>query len=851
LQPAEITGRYNSVNDTIAIKVKVPKIVYNGNTISGAVIDVDTKGDSLVYNVVVDNISNASIGLPYTKISGTVAHNVANYELVLKDAKNKDQYAIAGTLETKDHTNTVKLNSENFLLNYEKWIIPADNAILLNEKGVLINNFNLSNKRSSIKVQSQENVPNAPLAVEFVDFDLITLTNSIKEKNREATGIVNGKVLLKDFQNNPLFTADLNIGNFTFNKDTVGNIAIKVDNDRANVYDAKVEITENGNQLDLNGTYRADSSTFDFVLDIDKLNLKSIQGFTMGSLTESEGFLSGNFTVKGTPDNPGVTGDLNFNDVGFKVTQLNSKFKNITDKMVFNQQGIVFNDFEIKDENNNKLFVKGAVVTENFRDFGFNLNIEADNFRAVNSGPQDNDVYYGKLFLDAKISVQGNLNKPVIDGTIQINKDTDFTIVLPQSDPSIADREGIVAFIDQDNPPMFEKLTVSDTLSQTKVRGIIASATIEIVEKAAIAIIIDKGNGDYLKLKGEAQLTGGIDASGKTTLTGRYEFTEGSYEMTFNFIKRKFDIKKGSYILWTGEPTDADVNITAVYKTKASPIDLFGNQLNDLSVTDRNTYKRKISFETELIMKGELMKPEITFDIVLPDGNNDVSADIINTTKAKLAEIRQQPSELNKQVFALLVLNRFIGENPFSSEAGGADAGTLARQSASKMLSQQLNNLAGDLINGVELNFDLESTDDYTKGQKENRTDLNVGISKQLLDNRLKVTVGSSFGLEGSQQANRETNKIAGDVSLDYQLTKDGRYRVRAYRKNDYQVALQGQVVETGVAFIITFNYDQFRELFHRSEEQKQAIATAKEQEKRDKAKEKVREKEQNTQKEN
>ena len=167
------------------------------------------------------------------------------------------------------------------------------------------------------------------------------------------------------------------------------------------------------------------------------------------------------------------------------------------------------------------------------------------------------------------------------------------------------------------------------------------------------------------------------------------------------------------------------------------------------------------------------------------------------------------------------------------------------------MLSQQLNNLAGDLINGVEVNFDLESTDDYTKGQKENRTDLNVGISKQLLDNRLKVNIGSSFGLEGSQQANRETNKISGDVSLDYQLTKDGRYRVRAYRKNDYQVALQGQVVETGVAFIITFNYDQFRELFHRSEEEKQAIGTAKEQEKRDKAKEKVREKEQNAQKEN
>jgi hypothetical protein len=102
-----------------------------------------------------------------------------------------------------------------------------------------------------------------------------------------------------------------------------------------------------------------------------------------------------------------------------------------------------------------------------------------------------------------------------------------------------------------------------------------------------------------------------------------------------------------------------------------------------------------------------------------------------------------------------------------------------------------LNNLAGDLIKGVELDFDLESTDDYTTGQRQNRTDLNVGVSKRLLDDRLKVTVGSSFGLEGEQQANQESNNLAGDISAEYQLTRDGRYRVRAYRKNQYQVALQ------------------------------------------------------------
>lgn len=844
LQPVEIVGRYNSVNDTIAIKGKIPKIVYNGNTIAGATIDVNTKGDSLVYNVVVDDISNASFGLPYTKISGTVANNVANYDLVLKDTKNKDQYIISGTLEAKDNNNIVKFNADNFLLNYEKWRIPSDNSVILSEKGLLINNFNLSNDSSSIKIQSKQNIANAPLEVELVDFDLTTITHMVKNENLEATGILNGKVLLKDLKNNPFFTADLNIENFTFNKDTVGNIAIKVDNKVASVYDAKVAITGNGNQVDLNGTYKADSSSFDLILHLGQLNMKSIQGFTMGNLTKSEGYLSGKFSVKGTADNPAINGDLNFNDVSFKVIQLNSTFKNINDKIVINQKGIAFNNFEISDENNNKLFIKGDVLTQNFRDFGFDLNIDADNFRAVNSGAQDNDLYYGKLFLNTSLSVKGDLNKPVVEGTIKINEDTDFTLVLPQSDPSIADREGIVEFIDQDNPPMITKLTVSDTLSQTKVKGIDASVNIEIVKEAAISIIIDKGNGDYLKLKGEARLNGGIDPSGKTTLTGRYEFTEGSYEMTFNLLKRKFDIKKGSYILWTGEPTDADVNITAVYKTDASPIDLIEDQLSGLSVSQRNTYKQKIPFETELIMKGELLKPDITFDIVLPDGNNNVSAEIINATKNKLIQIRQEPSELNKQVFALLLLNRFIGENPFSSEAGGTDAGSLARQSASKILSQQLNNLAGDLIADVELDFDLESTDDYTTGQKENKTDLNVGVSKRLLNDRLKVTVGSSIGLEGPQQANQKSSTIAGDVSLDYQLSKDGRYRVRAYRKNDYQVALQGQVVETGVALIITFDYDKFSELFHLNKEEKEAKTKAKELEKLEQAKKANQEKE-------
>ena len=820
LEPIAISGRYNSVNDSIVINGSIPKIIYGKNTVSNAIIKVDTQNNAIVYGIVVDDIQNDQFKLPYTNLSGTVQDNIVNYNLQLKDVKDKDRYLIAGNLKNVNGDTEISLK-ENLLLNYEAWNMAAANVLRFGKNGIYANDFKLSKDSSSIVIQSQSEAPNAPLAIDFKDFKIETITSIIEKDSLKIAGNINGNALIKDLNKTPVFTADMNITAFTFNASPVGDISIKVNNETANTYAAKVAITGQDNQVNLDGSYRTDNSSFDMDLDMQKLNLKSIEGFTMGNITQSSGFLSGKFKIQGTAAAPKVLGDLQFNDIAFRVTQFNSYFKSINEKVIVNDSGIVFDKFSISDEENNLLVLDGKLATTNFKDYGFELTLRADNFRALNSKEKDNQLYYGQLYLNTRLNIKGNLDAPVVNGTLKLNKNTKLTVVLPQSDPSLVDREGIVEFIDQDNPEINTTIAVNDSISKTKFKGIDASVNIEIDKEAELSLVIDKGNGDYLRLKGEARLNGGIDPSGKTTLTGRYEFTEGSYDMTFNLLKRKFDIKEGSYIVWTGEPTQADINITAVYKTNAAPIDLVGDQLGDTTEEVRNTYKQKIPFETNLIMKGELLKPDITFDIVLPEGNNTVATEIINNTQSKLTQLRQEPSELNKQVFALLLLNRFIGENPFASESGGTSAESLARQSASKILSQQLNNLAGDLIKGVELDFDLESSDDYTSGQRENKTDLNVGVSKRLLNDRLKVTVGSTFGLEGQPQANQEANTIAGDLSAEYMLSKDGRYRIRAYRKNQYQVALQGQVIETGVAFTITMNYNKFKELFRKARDQK------------------------------
>ncbi len=821
IDPIAINGRYNSRGDTLVVKGTMPKIIYAGNTITNGRLNLNTDNAALKYSLLIDEIKSSSLLLPKTSLTGQMKNNLLDYRLQVLDKTDKERYLIAGNLKTMNNDSEFRLNLDGLRLNYQPWKVANDNVLRFGKNGIYANNFILSNSGQSIKIQSQQTTANSPISVDFNAFRIETITSMVQKDSLLAGGLINGNVLVNNLASTPTFTADMNVQDFSFMTDTVGNISLQVNNNTPEVFNAKVAITGKGNQVNLDGLYRTSNSTFDMDLNMQKLNLQSVQGFTFGNMKEAKGYLSGAFKITGNANAPKVRGDLQFNDAAFRVTPLNSYYKINNDRITFNSSGISFNQFALIDSAGNKLSVDGNIYTQTYTDFKFDLEVNANNFMAVNSTEKDNDLYYGKLFFDTKMRIKGDMNNPVIDGSLKINKDTKLTLVLPQSDPGIADREGIVEFIDQDDPELAKTFAIPDSLNKTQLTGMNLSMNIAVDPEAELTMVIDKGNGDFVRLKGDAQLNAGIDPSGKVSLTGKYELKEGFYEMSFNFIRREFSIKNGSSILWTGEPMSAIMDITAIYEANTAPIDLVDNQLGSASQAVRNTYKQKLPFNVLLNMKGELLKPEISFDIILPDGNYNVSTDVINTSKTKLAQLRQQPSEMNKQVFALLLLNRFIGENPFASEAGSGGAETLVRQSVSKIISQQLNDLAGDLIAGVDLNFDLESTDDYTTGQRANRTDLNVGLSKKLLNDRLKVTIGSSFGLEGPKQSNQQTNNIAGDVAVDYSLSKDGRYLLRAYRKNQYQVALQGQVVETGLGFIITMDYNKFKELFEKSKQKK------------------------------
>jgi hypothetical protein len=815
-----ITGNYNADSQIIELDAKIPQVVYGTNTLDNTNLKITNQNQALQYNLDVAELKSESFALNKVNINGDVADNIINYNITTKDEKDATQFLIAGNAKSLNDITEISLNPNGLKLNYMDWTVADGNKIQIGSQGIFADNFRLSNAGSEILVQSESNSPNSPLNVSLKDFKIETITEIIKKDSLLAKGNVNGTAQLRNLTKNMTFTSDINVSDLFVFGSPVGNLDIKVNNQSANILNADIALSGNENDVKILGNYNTSSSSFDLNLAMNQLQMKTLQGFTMNAITNTEGYLSGDLKISGTTTEPRILGDVKMNNVGLMIAQTGSDFRKIDDKISFTNRGIEFDDFKINDKDGNSLKIDGQVLTQTYRDFAFNLDVNAKDFKVVNSEKSNDAMMYGILAIDAALKVRGNLDLPKVDGRLAVSDDTDFTFVLPQSSPALQDRDGIVEFIDQDQIALNKTIVADSLKTENKIKGMDVSVNIEVSKEAKMSVIIDKTNGDFVNIQGDAELTGGIDPSGKVTLVGVYEVEKGSYDMTVSLLKRQFEIQKGSTITWTGEPTAATLDITAVYKTETAPLDLVQQQISGESAANLNQYKQIMEFNTLLKMKGELLKPVISFDITTAEKNNAVSSTVKDVVDQKLTQLRTDENEMNKQVFALLLLNRFIGENPFENSAG-LSTEAMARQSVSKILSQQLNNLASDLVKGVDLNLDLESSEDYSTGNKNTRTDLNVDISKRLLNDRLKVSVGSNFGLEGDARQNENTTNIAGDVTVDYSLSKDGRYMLRAYRKNEYQVALQGQIVETGLGFIITLDYDKFREIFQSAKKEK------------------------------
>ena len=839
-----ILRSYLRTNDSsFNFGARAKNVIFAPQKLNGFNIWASTNGDQISYGTGANEVLSQSFHLFNAGLGGTIRKDSVTAFLGTTDSAKKPWYFLSTTLvQGKDSTYKLMVNPKGLMLNYVNWDATPDNYISYNKKkGVLAHNFVLSTEGQSLKLQSVTDTFNSPIDVVFDKFKIQTLTNAANKSNIPVEGNLNGSAQLRNLLTHPIFVSDIHADSLTYNKQSIGNLALKVSNTQGeDTYTADIALTGNDNDVQLTGNYYQHNQGLDLQLLMRKLNLAIVKPFAIGNIDSIGGYLSSELAIKGSVDTPIVNGNLKFNNAYIVPTLTGAKLTLSNENIGIDNQGLHFQNLTIRDPRNNTFKVNGDLLTTNFLKYGFDLKFDADNFMLINVPKSDGRFFYGKLAFNTNLTLKGDMDSPDVGGSIKVNKETDFSLVMPSDNPEVQERQGVVVFVTAEGRKKFReslpKLLTDSLSAQSEIKGMAINLNIATDSSAKFALIMDERSGDALRVQGVADLDFGIDKNGKMNLTGNYNLTKGSYVLTLEVIKKTFEIQRGSTITWLGDPLSANANITALYKVKTSPVDLMASQINDPS--QLNTFKQNSIFTVVINMKNKLMQPDISFDITIPQESLNLypnSSDL----DTKLQEVRQDPSEMNKQVFALLLLGRFVGENPLQSAGDATTVGDMAVQTASSILTSQINKLASNLVHGVDLNFDLNSGTDYSSGSAQQRTDLNVGVSKRLFNDRIQVNVGSNFALQGTSQGQQATN-IAGDVSVDYRLSQDGRYILRAYRKNQYEGVIEGQVVRTGVGFVFTFDYDRFKDAFKAAKESR---AINKEQRKELKKKEEAEEK--------
>ena len=819
-EPGVIQGNFDSEKNDLKINAKMNKIVYGTTEIDDFEFDVNSNPGALNFKISSNSVSNAQINLDNFLIDGKLADNKINTTISSVDEKENKKLLVSTEITKEGENYRLALDPADFYLMDKQWDIAADNYIEFGKYGILIHHFFMNKTGSEINIASVNDLINDDLNIEIKNFKLEDIAGIIEKDTSFIRGTVNGNALLKRVNQSYGLIADATIANLFVSGVSVGNLTVKAENPTTEKFDFDVNLSGTENNLTTKGYYiaKGGDNAISLTTDIQSLSLTTLQAFSMGTITEASGNLSGNFLVKGNSTSPVITGELIFKNAFITPAALNNRLEIKDEYFQLKKDGIYFDDFTIYDVSQNTAVINGAVNMNKFTDFAFALSVSTNDFLLFNTTKKDNELFFGRMIIDSDIDVTGPMELPVVNATLKMKEGSNFTFAVPEDRLTTNKGEGVIEFVNEQKLHAILTRENDQQNQKTNLTGFDVYSVIEIDKEATLRLLIDPSSTDSLVVRGEAALSLTMDRSGKMSLTGAYNLNEGSYLVSLeSLIKRSFEINNGSTIIWNGDPMDADVDIDATYSVRASPIDLMADQMAGLTETDRNAYKERYLFLVILKLNGDILQPEIGFEIQLRPEDKGILNGAVNQ---KLILLNEDASALNKQVFALLVLGRFIQENPLQTDAGGGTS-TFVRATVGKMLSQQLNQWSSKMLPGVDLNFDIQSYNQFETGQAEGRTQVDIGLKKQLFNERLSVEVGGSLEVEGVKAKQNSASDIASDVVLEYKLTEDGRYRLKGFRQNQYESDIDGQFVETGAGIIYVRDFDKWTNFFRRTKLEK------------------------------
>ncbi len=569
--------------------------------------------------------------------------------------------------------------------------------------------------------------------------------------------------------------------------------------------------------LNFSGSYNFHdpAQALNYTVTFERTPLGIIEEFAGEHLSDIEGYIDGNLHVTGSLANPSFNGSPMLHSKNLKINYLKTAYS-FNHPIIFKNDSILFSNFILKDnKEQTKIRILGGIKHKLFSNFDNNIHLHLDKSLILNTKPNDNPLFYGRIFATGDVRLTGPFNDLKISSPeLRTEKGSELYIPL-DSEESISTKE-YITFVKKPSEGV-EKSISNKTKklqksidSEVNLSGLLLDFNLFITPDTKFEIIFDEQAGEKIKANGNGNIQILVDTRGDFKMSGIYNINQGSYNFTLaNFINKKFDISQNSKITWNGSPYDGTLDIQARYEQNASLLPLLED---DSSFVENNpTVRRAVKTAVLLNLDGSLLSPEISFGINIPTYPRYFEVE--QAVQKLYSTINFNEQELNKQVFSLIVLKQFSTLDALNLNLGSTSASTV-----SELLSNQFSSWISQFDENLQIDIDLSGFDEETNNN------FRVILRYNILDGKIRVTRdGNITNLNSNEQ--EQLANIFGEWTIEYLITDDGQIRMKAYNRaqnNLLNTGINNASMIVGTSLSHTADFDNLRELFKRNSNTKE-----------------------------
>ena len=659
------------------------------------------------------------------------------------------------------------------------------------------------------------NVPGDTLALESSNLSLDDLSQVFSFR-KAIGGRLDSDIKLAAGDAIPVAIGNINIRNVAIDQRLLGDfVARSTYESRSNVIGISASIKpaaatpdvgmiRANNDIDITGTIEPRNASGERELDlratVSRVDLFFFEYIFSSTIDRVSGFASGTGRVSGTFSKPVFDADFDIENGDFLVPRFNLHY-GIQGSVTVDDGGIHIEDALIDDGAEGTASIQGSVLFNDYNFFSLDLQGTLAALEIMNVSDSDELPFYGHI----RASGDARLTGPISGALLQ----TDNAVTTPESElyiplvevTAVSDASFIV-FTDSTGvvPDMAQRSRRRNILARRPagersfLDGLDMDMNIRGPEGSTVHLVIDPLVGDVISAVGNARVQI-LRRGGEFYTYGTFIATGGDYLFTAGEVfVRKFDIDQGGLITWDGDPTNAQLNIPASYRTRASRAGL--PSAND------GANQSLIPLVVRLNITGRVAAPEVNLSLEIDRSDRNIS-----TSYESIETILNQPERATEYATSVLLTNSFL----LTTQGTNSEALTSsAFNSLSQLVASQLNRYINEALPNIDFSFGIQ-------GESAQELDVTYGIALRLLDERLVIRgQGVYQGARSSTVSETTQQSLQGEFVVEVRLSTSVSVEVFYRREGDVLTEESFLTNTTGAGLSYQTEFASWRRFFRK-----------------------------------